>query len=694
MACNPNRICTVVVLFIVVFLPTGATTASDSISINSETEDWHIILEEMAENELITEDWEERLTELANNPVQLNNASREALENIPILNEEQVENLSYYLYRYGPMVSLSELLLVEGMDARTMRWLKPFVCLGTSEESPVEYPPLKKALLYGKQELRWSMGSSIQQKQGFSGEADSTSRYVGDPIHAILRYGFDYKDRLQWGVVLEKDPGETWWNAQKGGVDYVSAHLLIKDTKRRNTLILGDYKVRYGQGLVCGSSFSLGKNTSGTVPELTGSLLSRHFSSSETNYFRGVAFRLTLKPYIKEKGCLFGMELSTFLSSKKLDSTVGNGSFTSISNTGLHRTLKEVENQKQLNQTVIGSHLQLRWTNLTIGISSLGWLFDASAQESTESWKVFNITGKKGGNASADFRTIWKGLLVFGEFALDQNGHTAMLAGLTFKPHPRMNVSILARKYEPQYQGLFSNAFSEGSTSKNEEGLYTATDFQLAKRIRLSGYVDVFRFPWLGYAVSTPSWGQDAAAELNMTVGRNGVVKLLIKSKSKEKCSSSENLPTNPIQSDLKNQMRLQVAQKHGLWTMKSILYANTYRFTKNRSKGYAVAQDFGFEPTGKKYSMVFHTVLFNTQGWENKIYLWEKDLPGAFSMPMLYGEGFRSALFARYNLRNLCLQVKASDSVQPRLDFIGIGPEQIKGNRRTEVRFQLSWKF
>lgn len=694
MAFNPIRFYTVMVLFIVPFLPIGAATDSDSIELNSETEDWHLILEEMAENELITEEWEEQLTELANNPLQLNNASREALENIPILNAEQVENLSYYLYRYGPMVNLSELLLVEGMDARTMSWLKPFVCLGTKEESPVEYPPMKKALIYGKQELRWSMGSSVQQRQGFSNVADSVNSYQGDPIHAILRYGFDYKDQLQWGVVLEKDPGETWWNIEKGGVDYVSAHLLIKDTKRRNTLILGDYKVRFGQGLVCGSSFSLGKNTSGTAPELTGPLLSRHFSSSETNFFRGVAFRLTLKPYIKGKKHLFGMDLSMFASTKKLDSTVGNGYFTSISNTGLHRTIKESENQKRLNQTVLGSHLQFRWTNLTIGISSLSWLFDASAQEPTESWKVFNITGKKGGNASADFRTIWKGLLLYGEIALDQNGYTAMLAGLSFKPHPRMNVSILARKYEPQYQGLFSNAFSEGTSSRNEEGLYTATDFQLANRLRLSGYVDIYRFPWLGYAVSTPSWGQEMAAELNLTVGRNGNVKLLLKSKSKEKNSSSANLPTNPIQSDLKNQMRLQVVQKNGFWTMKSILYANTYCFTKKRSKGYAVAQDLGFEPTGKKYAVVFHSVLFNTEGWENKIYLWEKDLPGAFSMPMLYGQGFRSAVFARYYLQNLCIQVKASDSVQPGLDFLGIGPERIKGNRRTEVRFQLSWKF
>ena len=312
------------IAFIVHFSIYGATLTSDSIrptevvkfpiphfidsstvSIN-ESEDWHILLEEMAENDINTEQWEEALTELANNPVPLNNASREMLESIPILNADQVENLSYYLYRYGPIVNLSELMLVEGMDARTMRWLKPFVCLGSIEESSIAYPQMKKALKYGKQEFRWTMGTTFQQKSGYNALSDSTDRYLGDALHACFRYGFDYKDQLQWGVVLEKDAGEMWWNKKQSGVDYVSFHLLLKDSKRKNTLILGDYNVRFGQGLVCGSAFSLGKNTTGGVPELTGPSISRHFSASEINYLRGAGLKLALKPFLMEKGRRFG----------------------------------------------------------------------------------------------------------------------------------------------------------------------------------------------------------------------------------------------------------------------------------------------------------------------------------------------------------------------------------------------------
>lgn len=665
-----------------------------SSTIPDETEDWHILLEEMAENELETEEWEEVLTELANNPIALNTASREMLESIPILNAEQVENLSYYLYRYGPMVSISELMLVEGMDSRTVRWLKPFVRIDALNETPVMYPPMKKALKYGKQEIRWTIGSTLQQKRGYQQDLDSSNRYWGDPLHTSLRYGFDYKDQLQWGLVLEKDAGERWWDKNSGGVDYRSFHGLLKDSKRKNTLIVGDYSVRFGQGLVCGTNFSLGKSTTGGVPEQTGGYVSRHFSASESNYLRGAVLRLTIKPYVLEKGRKFGMELYSFVSKKRVDSSVENEQFSSITTTGLHRTRSEIETRKKLGASVLGSHLAFRWTNLTAGITATNWYYDASALPSLESWKIFQLSGNHGANASVNFRASIHGMLTFGEMALDQKGHKALLTGLSFKPHPRMSVSMLGRKYDPAYVALSSNSFSEGTSTQNEEGLFLSTDFQLAKRIRFSGFVDVFRFPWLSYRVNSPSKGAEIAGELNATIGRNGLIKLQVKSKTREKNVATSFFPTDPIQPYNKKQMRLQLSQKVGFWSMKTILQCNRHTFNKFKTDGWALAQDFGLAPSSSKFSLFLHTVIFDTPAWDNKIYLWEKDVPGAFSMPMLYGRGCRSSIFLKFNSRNLIAQLKLADTVQPNRNFLGDDLEQINGNHKTEARLQLSLKF
>lgn len=658
--------------------------------LSEEPDDWHVLIEEMAENGFECDQWEERLSELATNPVPLNEANREMLESIPMLSAEQVENLSYYLYRYGPMKSLSELLLVEGMDAQTMRWLKPFVRLGALPPSPIESPSMKKALAYGKNEFRWAMGSTLQTKAGY--RKSGSDRYAGSPLHAGFRYGFNYKDLLEWGIVLEKDPGERWWDGKKNGVDFVSMHLMAKDAKHQNAALLGDFTLRFGQGLVCGNAFSLGKNTAGITPEQTGSNISRHFSTSEYRFFRGAAMRITLKPYRIEQPKQVGLELTTFVSTRKLDSNDENGTVESITETGLHRTVSEIENMNRLKQFVVGSHLGLRAANFALGCTALSWMLDHSSSHTT--WQALLARGNMGGNLSIDARMSWNGIQFFGESALDVQAHLAGVAGMSFKPYPRMSLCFLGRKYSPWYRAPFSNGFSEGTTTSDEEGVYASMDVQLAKRWHMNGYLDLFRFPWIRYGVNTPSWGRDVAVELSSTIGRNGVVKCQVKNKIKELHDAEFDFPTHPTRMGSKWQMRFQVLQKIGIWSMKTTLITNHYQFGTKRTKGGALAQDLEVQPLGDHFALTLHTVLFNTDAWENRIYLWEKDLPGSFSMPMLYGEGVRNSLYAKYEIRNIRIQVKISDSFQPGVSTLGEGPETIQGQRRTEVRLMLGWKF
>lgn len=46
-----------------------------------------------------------------------------------------VENILYYVYKYGPLVSLNELWGVEGMDKQTQMFLKDFIYVGNSVEN-------------------------------------------------------------------------------------------------------------------------------------------------------------------------------------------------------------------------------------------------------------------------------------------------------------------------------------------------------------------------------------------------------------------------------------------------------------------------------------------------------------------------------------------------------------------------------
>lgn len=107
--------------------------------------EWEKYLSEvMSAEDMESAEWEdcyETLCELAQHPLDLNHASREDLEQLPFLSAQQVEEIMEYLYRYGPMKSLSELLMLRSLDYDRRRLLACFVFVadGASEEKRRQY---------------------------------------------------------------------------------------------------------------------------------------------------------------------------------------------------------------------------------------------------------------------------------------------------------------------------------------------------------------------------------------------------------------------------------------------------------------------------------------------------------------------------------------------------------------------------
>ena len=84
------------------------------------------------DNSVNTPNWENELEELSNRmqePVNLNVATREQLEQFPFLSDIQIEHLLAYIYIHGQMKTIYELQLVEEMDRQTIQYLLPFVCI-------------------------------------------------------------------------------------------------------------------------------------------------------------------------------------------------------------------------------------------------------------------------------------------------------------------------------------------------------------------------------------------------------------------------------------------------------------------------------------------------------------------------------------------------------------------------------------
>ena len=127
---------------------------------------WEENLEQLAVDEDYS--WEAELEELSRclqEPVNLNTATREQLEQFPFLSDLQVENLLAYVYIHGQMQTVYELQLVEEMDKRTIELLLPFVCVRQTDKEN-RYPSLKKMLKYGRHEVLTRLDIPFYTRKG------------------------------------------------------------------------------------------------------------------------------------------------------------------------------------------------------------------------------------------------------------------------------------------------------------------------------------------------------------------------------------------------------------------------------------------------------------------------------------------------------------------------------------------------
>ena len=75
------------------------------------------------------------------------------LERFPFLSDQLVENILYYLYKYGPMLTRNELWMIEDIDRQTIHLFTTLLFYFETPEKEQYKPNIKRILKYGKQEL-------------------------------------------------------------------------------------------------------------------------------------------------------------------------------------------------------------------------------------------------------------------------------------------------------------------------------------------------------------------------------------------------------------------------------------------------------------------------------------------------------------------------------------------------------------
>ena len=629
--------------------------------------------------------WENELEELSNRlqePVNLNSATREQLEQFPFLSDIQIEHLLAYIYVHGQMETIYELQLVEELDRQTIQYLLPFVCIKAINNEPAFRwkTMLKDAGRYGKNEVLTRLDIPFYKRKGYE------HTYLGPSVYNSVKYTFRYRDQLYAGGVAEKDAGEPFAALHnRYGYDYYSFYLLLQNCGRLKSLAVGNYRLSFGQGLVMSTDYLMGKTIYASSFNNRSTGIKRHSSTDEYNYFRGVATTVALTKRLS---------VSAFYSHRNMDGVVTDGEITSVYKTGLHRSRKEADKKNLLTSQLTGGNVSYQQNHIRLGITGVYYVFNRPYEPELTGYSKYNIHGNHFYNLGIDYAYRWRRFSFQGETAIGKQGW-ASLNRLQYSPVQDIQFMLIHRFYSYDYWAMYAHSFGEGSTVQNEQGYYVGLETTPFSHWRFFVSFDLFSFPWKKYRINKPSRGTDGLIQATFTPRTNLSMYLKYRYKQKERdLTGSKGTLTLPI---FHHQLRYRLNYSlNDVFSSRTTLdYNHFHSQDRAATKGYQVTQMISSQLPWARLFADVQGSYFCTDDYDSRVYVSEKGLLYTFYTPSFQGRGFRCAVRLRYELNKHWLFItKFGETIYLNRNEIGSGNDLIYGNKKADIQMQLRIKF
>ena len=576
-------------------------------------------------------DREDLLDHLSRNPIPINFAGPDQLAEIPWLNDLQIKNLILYRKLNGYIVSSFELQLIEGFDRETIESIIHYISF--TKDRNKKRISIKALLKEGHNDI-------LIKPSGFGKPKDSL--YMGTPVKLLLKYKYNWQSRVTAGFTLEKDAGEPLFRKslkKLPGFDYTSAYFMVSNTGIFSRLIIGDYHLRFGQGLALWSGYNVGRTifASGYSRKARG--IAQNSSAMETGFMRGAAATFNVKKF----------SITGFFSASPLDTRLDSvNNIASINVTGLHRDSLEWSRRHNTMLLSYGGRIAWKHDVSVIKINVINGIYSNALAVPSALYKMYDLTGTRFGNMSLDHRVVLGKLLLTGEIATSRSGEWAVIQNLLIQPAYGYTFFISYRNYSPAYRAFFGNCLGESGLPQNEKGIFAAITMLLSPKIAIRSFADFYQYPWLKYRIDAPSEGSEQQLQLEWKA--SPVTLLILKIGNKNR---PLNLPVDSnVLNKVENQHRLSIrlsgrAQLSKQITLLSRIEWNQLIKTSGKGEGYLLLQDVAWENKTDRIGFTAR-VAYYSASYENRLYTYENDHRFSFSTPMLYGKGTRVYLFSR----------------------------------------------
>ena len=228
----------------------------------------------------------------------------------------------------------------------------------------------------------------------------------------------------------------------------------------------------------------------------------------------------------------------------------------------------------------------------------------------------------------------------------------AASAGLLFARG--WEVGIHLRDYSEDFQNRLGRGYGQGDDTRNERGIRVAWDFLPDPCVRWSGSIEQYARPWRTSLDRMPAGGSRLRLLWSVRIDRRCDLDVLLNFNRVEHTFSSTDEAGRHVAPI--GELRQERLRLTGFFKIhRNLLIRSRCEFSRVRNRteglderGILISEEARVfvSPT---LSLAGRVAFFNSDGYESRLYEYEPDLEGVYSMPPLYGHGRRWMILAKY---------------------------------------------
>lgn len=516
--------------------------------------------------------------------------------------------------------------------------------------------------------------SNLQQNKGLV-----NNHYLGSQLSLYQKLNIK-SNKWELYTILDKDAGEL------SLIDFSSYSLKFDNDKLK--FIVGDYNLSFGLGNLLDQSFMSLKNTDFINTAIKyGYGASQNKSTLENNFFRGL-YTEFLIPFNYDKS----FKIASFYSNFNRSATIDENAkvVTSIYNSGYYRTQSEIDKIGKLNEQYIGIDAEYNSYNFQFGL--LFSYLNYSDEIHSKSFGTFS--GKQGLLSSIYGSYNLNNESIKFEFALDANQNISLRTNYLHRVYDNLNFLSEFRFAEPNYRAPYANNFGEQSYVSNEKGVLSGFIFNL-NSMNISVFADYFNTEYKTFTTTMPVRGVQYYLDIQFKQ-KDVDYGLRVNYKKKSDSFKIDSINSNITTPYNTLNARLDVSKYfgEGFSFRGKLEFSYVLNKYSDANTGSLIQLEFKKKDIDLNLYYGISYTIFNTNDFETVIYNYQYQVPGLAYVYPYYMKGNNISAFVKYNImEQLDLWIRYNNLFKNNNESIGSGNEEIIGNNRSQLIFQLQFK-